>query len=167
MIDFMFTNGQMCPIVNCDHCGERMRFKDGIAGCRDHEKTALVCVHKIKCDMAWQKKNGELIYWQPLEEFLVHLTFNAADEVPNPLASLPDVRRAELNEWRELRCRLAPIVFRRDGHKCVYCGSNQRLTVDHIQPLSKGGSHSLVNLATACRSCNSSKSAKTPEEWQQ
>lgn len=49
------------------------------------------------------------------------------------------------------------------GHRCVYCGRKmQRLTQDHITPLSKGGSHTLQNVVPACQSCNSKKSAGAP-----
>lgn len=56
-------------------------------------------------------------------------------------------------------------VFERDGYACVYCDSPLNLTLDHIIPQSRGGSHTPDNLCTACRSCNSSKGARTPEEW--
>ena len=45
----------------------------------------------------------------------------------------------------------------RDGHKCVYCGSSENLTVDHIRPKSKGGTNTADNLVTACRPCNQAK----------
>jgi 5-methylcytosine-specific restriction endonuclease McrA len=45
----------------------------------------------------------------------------------------------------------------RDGHKCVYCGSSENLTVDHIRPKSKGGTDTADNLVTACRPCNQAK----------
>jgi len=48
---------------------------------------------------------------------------------------------------------------------CVYCGSRDNLTLDHIVPLSKGGKHISENLLVACGSCNSSKGAKLLEEW--
>ena len=51
-------------------------------------------------------------------------------------------------------------VYARDGHACVYCGARSDLTLDHVVPLSKGGSNELENLATACRPCNSSKGAR-------
>lgn len=57
-------------------------------------------------------------------------------------------------------------VFARDGFACVYCSSPLNLTLDHVIPQSRGGSHEPSNLVTACRSCNSSKGAKTPEEWE-
>lgn len=38
--------------------------------------------------------------------------------------------------------------------------------VDHVVPLSRGGSNSAENIALACPSCNLRKKDKTPEEWQ-
>lgn len=43
---------------------------------------------------------------------------------------------------------------------CAYCGSADRLEVDHILAWSKGGTHDETNLQCLCKSCNSSKQAK-------
>lgn len=44
------------------------------------------------------------------------------------------------------------------GYRCVYCGRKmQRLTQDHLTPLSQGGDHTLSNIVPACRSCNAKK----------
>jgi len=51
-------------------------------------------------------------------------------------------------------------VFKRDGFRCVYCGKNPPdvvLEVDHIEPVSKGGSNDINNLTTACFACNRGK----------
>jgi len=56
-------------------------------------------------------------------------------------------------------------VFARDGYVCTYCGGEEDLSLDHMQPWSRGGQHTLENLVVACRTCNSSKHAKTPDEW--
>jgi hypothetical protein len=56
-------------------------------------------------------------------------------------------------------------VFERDGYACVYCSSPLNLSLDHVTPQSKGGGHSPDNLVTCCRSCNSSKGAKSIAEW--
>lgn len=48
---------------------------------------------------------------------------------------------------------------------CISCGSIQNQTIDHIIPISRGGSHSVGNLQTLCRSCNCSKKDKTMMEW--
>lgn len=55
-------------------------------------------------------------------------------------------------------------VFKRDGFLCRVCGSDSDLTIDHIHPVSRGGDDSLENLRVLCRSCNSKKRAKVPEE---
>jgi hypothetical protein len=54
-------------------------------------------------------------------------------------------------------------VFKRDAFTCQYCGQSAPqvvLEVDHIHPVAEGGGNELVNLATACRSCNSGKGAR-------
>lgn len=50
-----------------------------------------------------------------------------------------------------------PNIFRRDGYKCGYCGSREKLTLDHIIPISKGGRSTWENLVTCCSKCNSKK----------
>ena len=51
-------------------------------------------------------------------------------------------------------------VFKRDGRKCVKCGTSKNLTLDHIIPVSKNGKNKLENMQVLCRSCNSSKGDK-------
>lgn len=48
-------------------------------------------------------------------------------------------------------------IFRRDGFKCIYCGSVDELVIDHVDPFAHGGSDSKDNFATACRKCNAGK----------
>ncbi len=56
-------------------------------------------------------------------------------------------------------------IFLRDDYTCQYCGTRTReLTLDHVVPKHRGGTHSWDNLVSACRSCNHRKGAKTVEE---
>ena len=48
---------------------------------------------------------------------------------------------------------------------CFNCKSTKNQSIDHIIPISRGGSHSIGNLITLCRSCNSSKNNKFMIEW--
>ena len=50
-------------------------------------------------------------------------------------------------------------VWRRDGGKCVKCGSRENLEYDHIIPISKGGSNTARNIELLCEKCNRSKGA--------
>lgn len=64
----------------------------------------------------------------------------------------------QLRNWISLQVRTA--VYDRDGWACVTCGRGDDLSLDHIQPVSRGGSDDIDNLQTMCRSCNSRKGAK-------
>lgn len=61
----------------------------------------------------------------------------------------------------ETMARVAELV----DDPCVYCGSTENIEIDHIVPLSRGGTHTPENLAPACRPCNRSKGAKLLSEW--
>lgn len=54
-------------------------------------------------------------------------------------------------------------VFKRDSFTCQYCGQKAPdviLEVDHISPVSRGGTGDILNLITACWDCNSGKGAR-------
>ena len=54
-------------------------------------------------------------------------------------------------------------VLERDGFTCQYCGRKVpqvELEVDHILPVTAGGSDSLDNLWAACIDCNTGKAGK-------
>lgn len=66
-----------------------------------------------------------------------------------------------VEQWRDL-CE-------RFNNRCAYCGVheevlqilyNQKLTRDHVIPLSKGGEHSIENIVPACHECNDKKGTK-------
>lgn len=56
-------------------------------------------------------------------------------------------------EWEE--------VLEKYGNRCLCCGrSDVRITMDHVLPLSKGGTNTIDNVQPLCFSCNSRKSVK-------
>ena len=56
------------------------------------------------------------------------------------------------------------MIYKRDGHKCQYCGSTRELTIDHIIPRSRGGEDTWENLVVACMPCNMRKGNKLLED---
>jgi len=64
--------------------------------------------------------------------------------------------------------RISKQVFERDNFTCLYCGEiGGILEVDHMFPISKGGSNELDNLTTSCRKCNRQKRDKTIQEFKE
>jgi len=51
------------------------------------------------------------------------------------------------------------------NNQCFLCKSTDNLCVDHHYPLSKGNGLSLNNAVVLCRSCNSKKYNRSPEEF--
>jgi 5-methylcytosine-specific restriction endonuclease McrA len=49
------------------------------------------------------------------------------------------------------------LIYQRDDHTCQYCGSQKRLTIDHVVPKSRGGQDTWENMVVACSSCNTKK----------
>jgi 5-methylcytosine-specific restriction endonuclease McrA len=43
------------------------------------------------------------------------------------------------------------------GNRCVSCGTENNIEVDHIIPTSKGGTNDINNLQPLCRHCNATK----------
>lgn len=63
----------------------------------------------------------------------------------NPLYISPPVRRE---------------VYDRDGRKCKHCGTNERLSIDHIIARINGGTDDPSNLQTLCMPCNRRKGTR-------
>lgn len=56
------------------------------------------------------------------------------------------------------------LILKRDNYICLYCGQNAT-TVDHIIPISKGGTDDDDNLASACTTCNYGKKNKNAQTF--
>ena len=86
---------------------------------------------------------------------------------PNFVIAVPQHIRLTITSTERI-WKVPPVnrreVLKRDNHRCQYCGSNKRLTLDHVIPVSKGGEHKWNNVVTACESCNQRKRDRTPLE---
>lgn len=95
-------------------------------------------VDKIKAKVAlWKKENKEK--WSQMCSIYRH----------NKRAG----GKIDIKEWNN-KCKLLKF-------KCQHCGTIERITIDHIIPVSKGGSNDISNLQPLCISCNSRKYNKT------
>jgi len=60
------------------------------------------------------------------------------------------------------------MVLQHYDNRCAYCGRSSdevgSLAKEHVYPLSRGGGLTVLNIVPSCRSCNSTKNARTPAE---
>jgi 5-methylcytosine-specific restriction endonuclease McrA len=58
-------------------------------------------------------------------------------------------------------------IIEAHGSRCFYCGQpSTKMEVDHVIPVSRGGTTDETNLVPACKACNLKKLSQTYEEWQ-
>lgn len=96
------------------------------------------------------------------------LTWGAKRVIPVPELSLSkQVALRTRKEWNRMRDTVAPIVLDRDEWYCQWCDTGlteENWSIDHIIPISKGGTNELHNLQAMCRSCNSVKGTRS-DSW--
>lgn len=65
------------------------------------------------------------------------------------------------------RTTAVAVALRRQlfNNSCAYCGGPGPFHDDHVEPLSRGGLDTPINLVPACQRCNNSKWAKPVEAW--
>ena len=56
--------------------------------------------------------------------------------------------------------KLRDSILKKYKFTCQHCGLKEKLTIDHIKPVSRGGTNKSSNLQVLCKSCNSKKSNK-------
>lgn len=85
--------------------------------------------------------------------------------------ALPEPLVIRLTRYVRLPHRSVPptraAIMLRDAYTCQYCHGTpgrSELTVDHVLPRSRGGSHGWDNLVTACQTCNHKKGNQLPDE---
>jgi 5-methylcytosine-specific restriction endonuclease McrA len=87
----------------------------------------------------------------------------------------PEVRRNDQRRRRALKfnavtdsSKIISSHICNAPNKCYWCGKRlygNNWHMDHVIPLSKGGSHTSANIVKSCVKCNTSKGNKLPHEW--
>ena len=112
-------------------------------------------VHNI---LTWVKRLGRICPISDLSQELVRFDTQA---LQNPEISGVEYQQGELFGY-EIR----EYLLEKWGRKCAYCGvENTPLEIEHIHPLSRGGSNRVSNLTLACHSCNQAKGNQEIEQF--
>jgi 5-methylcytosine-specific restriction endonuclease McrA len=79
--------------------------------------------------------------------------------------------------WLTAEPVLRSVIWLRDGGRCRYCGRlvelrrtgdippEDRMTFDHVVPISRGGEHTYANIWASCHECNTLKGGMTLPEF--
>lgn len=127
---------------NCRLCGRRKAAEDFVNS-KGKESSA--------CKACRRKKAQEHVraYYRRLPPDKRHELTHRKRAEAYGVAHVPYSRTAILARW---------------GHTCAYCPALAK-HLDHVVPLSRGGTDTEDNIVPACAPCNLSKGAKTLAEW--
>ena len=102
----------------------------------------------------------EEIYWQYAK--LISKSAGFGSDRAFQMATFVKLRDGKIR-WSSA---IGEYVKEHEGRNaCIYCGSTDKLTLEHILPSSRGGPNSTDNAIFVCKKCNSSKGSKRLYEW--
>lgn len=122
-------------------------------------------VEQVKAirDRVLEVNKNLVLYQVDNEEYLAFLKWKDYQKPKYPQASKipppPGVETVDVERWyvpKEIRVK----VFEKCRYQCVFCGSSEKLQIDHIIPIAKGGTSKEDNLQVLCANCNARKSDK-------
>lgn len=134
------------PVANCAKCGNQFERKI------KHQKfCSKDCYSSASIDRRRKPRSGICKYCE--KSYFSNRHVYCSEECA----------RSARNKKRKLSDNITrQSLYRRDEFTCIYCGQSSiedgvRLTADHIVPFNKGGTHTIDNLVTCCKKCNSAK----------
>jgi 5-methylcytosine-specific restriction endonuclease McrA len=137
------------PDFNKKHCAEYR--KKNLERCRERARKAY---QKIK----EQRRIYRAQYYLKNRERLIAYSCNFIKTHPEYSLACTEKRRALKNHsCGDIDMRDFKRMCEDYGNKCLACGKQDKLAMDHVVPLTKGGVHRIDNIQPLCKSCNSKK----------
>jgi len=179
-LDKRYTDGFFCWCKSCRREYGRLHKRPYTKERAEYNRTylrAYCATHKkqkAEYDRAYRAANKDKINERIAQWFAVHKS-KAAEYRRKTYHKNKEVYRAIKLRYRARKTEAEGTYtaddikrqYKAQKGKCYYCsckvGDNYH--VDHIIPLSRGGSNWPDNLVIACPSCNTSKRDKMPYEW--
>ena len=128
---------------------------------------------------AWKDANRERVrtsraaYFQRNKDKEYESGLRWKRENPGRVAIYAEKHAPQIRDWQASRkaerygaaAMFKPMDVRADYNSCCWaCGGRGRLGIDHIVPLSRGGSNFAFNVRILCASCNSKKHNRLDHE---
>lgn len=121
---------------------------------------------KNKQSKVWRSANKEKdtkrkeVWYNENRDEQIRKSLLWSKEHPEKKLEYTHVRRARLKSSGRVTGKEWEGVLEKYGRKCLCCGSKESITLDHVIPLSLGGSNTVDNIQPLCKTCNSRKKNK-------
>ncbi len=142
--------------------------------CKEYKPATLEYFYKARgglCSYCKPCKYAAIRCWQkahPEKKSIQNKRWQAAH--PEVMRTIEQRRRARkralpatltAQEWDDLKAKF--------DYRCAYCGKawfeiEGVLEQEHVIPVTRGGAYTADNIVPACKSCNSKKGNRTPEQ---
>lgn len=149
--------------------------KLGCRGCVECKKLESASEVSRKRAKEWREKNRDRMkeylsdYYQRNRSYLIQKSRERERTPEGRLAKKVQTQKRRARQKQAMRIPYSSKQlyqrFEEFGGCCVYCGSPENLTPDHVIPIARGGIDALSNLVPACLSCNCSKQHRDYVEW--
>ena len=155
-------------IKRCWRCGKTMPYSSFFNSRTEPDGKTSLCKH---CHTAYQRERRHK--YEKSREACNRQSRKWCRENPDKRRATIERRRARMKGANgSFTSRDIKHLRRSQKNTCVYCGLNPNCHgllfsyhLDHIVPLSRGGSNNPENLQLLCSHCNQSKLDKTHEEY--
>lgn len=147
----------------CSSCGEVKPIKDFY---RNGSTLRSACIQCVKKDRRVKRADTVMRAVLNKRSRECHYTsYHTKDDFRR--------RRIEKSQLRQSNARAVGAITVEEWHdackafdfECAYCGSADKLSMEHVVPIKYGGSSAACNIIPCCQHCNSSKGAKDMVEW--
>lgn len=137
------------PEKNCNFCQKTFySYKNTKVGAKSY--CSRDCANKGRIKPIEEKKKRQYEYVKKYRQ-----------DNPDKARQYKNNRRArELGAEGKFTAEEWSSLKEKHNQMCALCKKVEKLTVDHIVPLSKGGANYITNIQPLCMPCNSKKSAK-------
>ena len=130
-------DGRQSYCRTCDLAAKARHYKE-------HQAETIARVNRWQLDN-WEKVKQYKRKWKRNNP-------NSILQYKHKRRSIESQEHFTAEEWQRL--------LEKSGSRCLACGSSEKLSADHVIPLSQGGSNSIENIQVLCVLCNCKKGTK-------
>ena len=141
----LFSNGE--------YMAQKQKTLHDYTGYFQHQPNGEVLIDPNIKDV--RKELGHKNFWRVLDYVCGRMSFYEIEQLETGMIDVHTMRTQFEKNKKSIYNSI-----KKNGEFCKNCGTKKNLTIDHIIPLSKGGSNDEDNFQILCMSCNRKKGAR-------